>query len=378
MPYWRLSGFYLFYFAVLGALVPYWGLYLQSVGFSAADIGNLMSLLMFTRIVAPNVWAYVADHRESRLQVVRWTSFLTAVALAGVFGGTGFWRLAFVMVTFSFFWHASLPVLEVLVMNHTANRPGAYGRVRLWGSIGFILAVAGIGPLIDLSSPWVVLPSLALLAVGAWLASLTIPESKVFSQHEASDSLWKILRRPEMVAFFIASFLMQTSHGPYYTFYSIFLESFGYPKTVIGLLWAFGVLCEIGIFLAMPRLLRHVTLRVILLGSFLLAAVRWLVIGFFPENASMLVFAQVLHAATFGTFHAAGMQTVYRFFTGKHQHRGNAIYSTLSFGLGGALGSLVSGHAWETLGPQTTYVLAAGCATVAWLVGMFWFKPKAS
>ena len=159
MPYWRLSGFYFFYFATLGVLVPYWSLYLQSVGFAPVDIGNLIAILMFSRIVAPVVWGWIADHREQRMAVVRLASFLTVAAFSGVFFGTSFWWLAAVMLLFSFFWHASLPLLEVFVMQHTAARPGEYGRVRLWGSIGFIVAVLVLGLVIDVHGPWWVLPS---------------------------------------------------------------------------------------------------------------------------------------------------------------------------------------------------------------------------
>jgi len=149
MPYWRLAGFYFFYFSVLGALVPYWGLYLKSIGFTPVDIGSLMAVLMLSRIVAPNVWAYIADHREDRMRVVRVASFLTVLLFAGVFAGTSFWWLVLVMLAFSFFWHASLPLIEVQVMHHTRNKPGAYGRVRLWGSLGFIASVAALGPVLD-------------------------------------------------------------------------------------------------------------------------------------------------------------------------------------------------------------------------------------
>ena len=121
MPYWRLAGFYFFYFSVLGALVPYWGLYLQSIGFTPVDIGSLMAVLMLSRIVAPNVWAYIADHRNDRMRVVRVASFLTVLLFTGVFAGTSFWWLALVMLTFSFFWHASLPLIEVQVSITSAS-----------------------------------------------------------------------------------------------------------------------------------------------------------------------------------------------------------------------------------------------------------------
>jgi PPP family 3-phenylpropionic acid transporter len=368
MPYWRLAGIYLFYFAVLGALVPYWGLYLQSLGYGPAAIGTLTALIMLSRIVAPNLWAWIADHREQRMRVVRLASLLATLAFLGVFTGTGFWWLAAVTLAFSFFWHASLPLLEVFVLNHTAGRPGAYAHVRLWGSIGFILSVLALGPVVDAHGPWWVLPTIAALLAGIWLGSLLLPESQMRGAAPHPEPLLTVLLRPQVVAFLLACLLMQVSHGPYYTFYTIYLESHGYSKSLIGALWAFAVLCEIGVFLLMPQLLARVDLRRMLMASFALAALRWLLIGFFPQSLALLTAAQVLHAASFGAFHAAGVQMVQRFFTGRHQHRGQAIYSTASFGIGGAIGSYYSGHSWATLGPGATYAIAAGAALAALLV----------
>jgi PPP family 3-phenylpropionic acid transporter len=376
MPYWRLAGFYFFYFSVLGALVPYWGLYLKSIGFTPVDIGSLMAVLMISRIVAPNLWAYIADHREDRMRVVRVASFLTVVLFAGVFGGTSFWWLAFVMLAFSFFWHASLPLLEVQVMHHTRHRPGAYGRVRLWGSLGFIASVTALGPVLDAAGPWWILPALIVLMAGIWIYSLTLPESEMAGHMEHAGPFLKILLRPQILVFLLACLLMQVSHGPYYTFYSIYLDSHGYSKTVIGLLWAYAVVCEIGVFLIMPRLLARFELRTVLMTSFALAAVRWLLIGYFPDNILLLVAAQTLHAASFGTFHATGMQLVYKFFVGRHQHRGQAVYSTVAFGVGGAIGSYYSGHTWATLGPGPTFAIAAAAAVLAMGVTYFRLQPE--
>jgi PPP family 3-phenylpropionic acid transporter len=272
------------------------------------------------------------------------------------------------MLIFSFFWNASLPVLEVQVMHHTRQNPGQYGRVRLWGSIGFIASVIALGPLIDASGPWWILPVLLALMVGIWACSLVLPESEMAGPMGHPGSFLKTVTRPDVLVFLLACLLMAASHGPYYTFYSILLESHGYSKSSIGLLWAYAVVCEIGIFLLMPKILGHVSIRGVLLASFALAGARWLLIGLAPDNLALLIVAQTLHAATFGTFHAAGMQMAYRFFTGHHQHRGQAVYSTVGFGLGGAIGAYYSGHAWETLGAQTTYAIAAGCALGAWIV----------
>jgi PPP family 3-phenylpropionic acid transporter len=377
MPYWRLSGYYFFYFATLGVLVPYWGLYLKSVGFVPRDIGDLMALLMVSRIVAPVVWGWIADHRESRMTVVRAASLLTVVAFSGAFFGTGFWWLAAVMLLFSFFWHASLPLVEVSTMNHLGAHPGAYGRVRLWGSIGFIVSVMVLGRVIDVGGPGWVVPSLFILMAGIGVYSFTLPEDRRGLHLAHPQPFLKIILRRDVAGFLVACLLMQVSHGPYYTFYSIYLEEIGYSKSLIGVLWAFAVLCEIGVFLAMQRVFTRLSLRPVLLASFFLAALRWLLIGYYPHHLAVLVLAQSLHAATFGAFHATAMQMVHRFFTGRHQHRGQAIYGSASFGVGGALGSFVSGHTWTLLGPPATFGLAAVAAGGAFLVAYFILRPRA-
>lgn len=376
MVYWRLSTIYFFYFAVLGVLVPYFGLYLKSLGFTPVEIGSLMAILMLSRIVAPNVWAWIADHREGRLAVIRLSSLAAAASFLGVFFGTRFGWLALVMLAFSFFWHASLPVLEVLTLNHTGTRPGAYGRVRLWGSLGFIAAVLAVGPVLDAFGPWWVLPTLAVLLAAIFAATLILPETRIAARTAPPDPFLKTVFKPQIFAFLLACLLMQVSHGPYYTFYSIYLEGYGYSKALIGFLWALGVICEIGVFLAMPRLLARYALRQVLLASFAAAAVRWLLIGFFPESLAWLLLAQTLHAATFGSFHAAAMQMVHRFFTGRHQHRGQAVYSTASFGIGGVMGSFYSGYTWEALGPGPSYAIASAAAASAFLIAYTKLRPR--
>ncbi len=376
MVYWRLSTIYFFYFAVLGVLVPYFGLYLKSLGFTPIEIGSLMAVLMVSRIVAPNVWAWIADYREGRLPVIRASALLAAAAFLGVFFGVHFWWLALVMLAFSFFWHASLPVLEVLTLNHTGARPGAYGHVRLWGSLGFIATVLAMGPVLDAFGPWWVLPTLAVLLATVFAATLVLPETRVGSRTAHPGPFHKTVLKPEIIAFLLACLLMQVSHGPYYTFYSIYLEGYGYSKTLISFLWAFGVVCEIGVFLAMPRLLARYTLRKVLLVSFAAAVVRWLLIGLFPESLACLLLAQTLHAATFGSFHAAATQTVHRFFAGHHQHRGQAAYSTASFGIGGVVGSLYSGYTWEELGPGPSFAIAAAAAAAAFFIAYAMLRPR--
>ncbi len=376
MPYWRLSGFYLFYFAALGALIPYWGLYLKSLGFNPAEIGELMALLMATKIIAPNLWSWLSDHTGKRMAIVRLASLLTVIAFIGVFFATSFWWLALVMLLFSFFWNASLPQLEVTTLTHLGDHPHRYSTIRLWGSIGFILTVVGLGALLDQYRP-ALLPFVILALLGGiWLTSLGIPERQAPLLQLDHEPLLKILKRPEILAFLIMCFLMAASHGPYYTFYSIYLQAHDYSRSLIGQLWALGVLAEIGVFLIMPHLLPRLGLRMLLLISFAFASLRWLLIGFFVDKLTVLIFAQLLHGATFGAYHAVAIQLVNKYFTGRHRGRGQALYSSLGLGAGGAIGSLYSGYLWVSAGPALTFGIAAILSTCAFLTAWIFLRTS--
>jgi PPP family 3-phenylpropionic acid transporter len=310
------------------------------------------------------------------MAVVRLAGFLAVAAFTGVFFGKSFWWLAAVMLAFSFFWNASLPMLEAATLSHLGARATAYGYVRLWGSIGFIIAVSVVGPVLDQQGTERLLPILTGLMSGIWAFSLLVPESEVAGRVAHPQPFLKVILRKEVFAFLLACFLMQASHGPYYTFYSIYLDNHGYSKGLIGLLWAFAVICEIGVFLSMRPLLDRFHLRTVLLASFLLAALRWLLIGQFPDELAVLAAAQALHAATFGAFHAAAMQMIHRFFIGHHQHRGQAIYSSASFGLGGAVGSFYSGYIWSVWSATAAFNLAAGLAMLAFMVTWLGLRLK--
>jgi PPP family 3-phenylpropionic acid transporter len=365
MNYWRLSGFYLFYFATLGALVPYWNLYLRSLGFGVTEIGELTAILMATKIVAPYVWGWIADHTGRRIAIVRMASLLAALAFAGVFAGRGYWWLAFVMTAFSFFWNASLPQLEATTMNHLGSETRRYSRIRLWGSVGFILTVAGLGPLLDRYGAGLLPAVLLALFIAIWLSSLAVPESAADHGKPVQEPLRRVLGRPMVVSLFSICFLVQASHGPYYTFFTIYLENFGYSRTSIGQLWALGVFAEIGIFMLMPRLLSRFGARQLLLIATGLTSLRWLMIAVFPLHVVLIGLAQTLHAGSFGLYHAVSIHLVHRLFTGIHQGRGQALYSSVSFGAGGAAGSLASGYLWEGLGPEPMFLLAAVVSLMA-------------
>jgi PPP family 3-phenylpropionic acid transporter len=363
--YLNLSAFYFFYFAYLGAFAPFFALYLNHIGMNAVEIGMLMALPQLTRMLAPHLWGWLADHSGRRMQVVRWSGLAGTLVFMGVFAGESFALLCVVLFVMMFFWSAALPLVEATTLSHLGDETTRYGRIRVWGSVGFIAAVVAVGYLLDFFSPRAVLWVIAGLMACMLLLSCVVKEAPVTPHPDDDRTVWHVVRQPAVIAIVAGSALMAMAHGPYYTFYTIHLVDHGYSKSLAGWLWALGVICEIGIFVWMSHLYRAFTLRQILVASTLLAALRFVVIGWGADNVWLLLAAQTLHAASFGSFHAAAIGIVHKLFRGRHQARGQAIYGSLAYGLGGAVGGLASGYAWGGLGAGPTFTLAAGCALLA-------------
>ncbi len=369
VPYWRLSSFYFFYFASLGILVPYWSPYLKSLGYNSLTIGSLVAILPATKLVAPYIWGWLADHTRRSMLIIRVTSILALLSFSLVFINQQLWWLAFAMLLFSFFWNATLPQFEAITLNHLGNDSHRYSMIRLWGSLGFIVIVVLMGSLLETNDadiiPLVVLISFVFIAV----SSFTVPE-KLNAPHASHSPIWQVIKQPKVLAFLAVCFLMLCSHGPYYTFYTIYLDGLGYSSNMIGILWAVGVLAEVVIFLLMHRLLPQYGARKLLLVTLSLTTLRWLLIGFYADDLVILFIAQLLHAFSFGVFHSVGISLVHEYFTGSHQGRGQALYSSTSFGAGVAVGTLASGMVWDLWGAEVLFTLASCCTLLA--SGIVW------
>jgi PPP family 3-phenylpropionic acid transporter len=167
---------------------------------------------------------------------------------------------------------------------------------------------------------------------------------------------------------------MQMAHGIYYSFFSVYMENIGYKHSTIGYLWALGVAAEVAVFLMMHHWIARFGVRRILLVSIAIAALRWFLIGLFAKHLPVLLFAQCLHAATFGSFHAVAIYWVHHTFRGKQEGQAQAFYGAISFGLGGALGALVSGFLWDHLGAMRIFLMASFIALMAWMIAWHFFE----
>lgn len=374
LPYWRLSFYYFFYFAFIGVFSPYFTLYLQSLAMSAADIALLMSQMQLMRLVAPAFWGWLADKRGRQVDIIRLSGLCACIGFTGFFLTDNFIQLFIPMTLMAFFWSAALPLVESLTFSHLADESHRYSRIRVWGSVGFIVAVLLGGALLDHLPIGDVPAMVFVVLLGILVTAFRLPEGRRVSRAvaEASTpdlplaSLRSVLGDKQVWMLLLACFLMSSAHGVYYVFYSIHLDNLGYSKGMIGLLWSLGVLVEIGLFMVMAPLMQRYSLRALLLATYAVAVVRFLMIGWCAESLIFLLIAQTMHGLTFGVHHAAAIAAVNQWFPQHIHARGQALYSSISFGGGGLFGGIVSGLVWDSLGAGWAFSLGSVFSLVGW------------
>ena len=360
----RLASYYFAYFTYAGALVPYFSLWLAAQGFGAAQIAFVLAMPQVARVFAPSLWGWIADHTGRHREIVVFGAVAAFLGFAALYAVRGVAGVALVMLLLSVLAAGAMPLVENAALVATQGQAGRYGPIRLWGSIGFILAVLGTGAWLDYHEPDSILGIVVGLAAIVCIAAFGIPSGKRHAAASGGERIREVLARGEVRAFFAACMCMSVAHGAMYAFYSIYLEGAGYSKAVIGALWTLGVLAEVFVFLYLPQLMRRFSLRALLIASFLCAALRFAAIGWAVDLLAVLALAQLLHAATFGAFHAASIAAVHKLFPGRIAGRGQALYSSLTYGVGGAAGTLIAGWTWESLGAGPSFAVSALCGAV--------------
>ncbi|MCE9686836.1 MFS transporter [Shewanella sp. AS16] len=361
-----LRACYFFFFSILGVMVPYLGVFFENRGFNAQEIGFLLAILMATRIIAPNVWARVADRSGMRAELIKLGAAAAAISYLTFFYHGGFWYLAISLAVYTFFWNAILAQLEVITLETLGENAGRYGSIRSWGSGGYICLVVGGGFAIGHWGPEV-LPFIGMaLFIGMLASALPLPANRASVQRATERS--KLNWDKSLLWFLLSALLLQMSAGPFYGFFVLYLKQAGYSEAIAGLFVALGVVAEIVMFLFAPRLLSRHGVKALLVLSIGMTALRWLLVAFGVDSILWLGLSQLLHAFTFGLTHAASIQFVHRHFEASHRSQGQALYASLSFGVGGALGTWLCGLIWgDGSGAVWSWVFAAACATASML-----------
>ena len=373
--YINLSSFYFFYFAALGAFLPFWPLYLNYKNFSAYEIGIITGAMIGTKIIAPNIWGWIADKTGLRHRVIQFGTLSCFIIFTFASSVESFLNMVALIFLFSFFWNASLPQFEAVTMNSLGSSYNKYSQIRLWGSLGFILSVLSLSFLTNHFGISIVPNCILFLLFFTFSTTLLIKNTGIDKKNH-NDSLLSIAFKPAVVGILLSCFLMQLSHGPFYAFFAIYLSEYNYSTNLIGTIWSLGVVAEILIFMKISSWIPKYGLQNLFIISFLFAAIRWMLISFFADNIIIVAAATLFHAITYGMYHAVSISLIHEYFTGELQGRGQALYSSVSFGLGGSIGSFYSGYFWETSGGSAVYLYASLFAFLGFIVSFILVKSN--
>ena len=398
------------YFSLVGAMSPYLGLYFAAWGLSITQISLLLAMPQLMRVVAPPFWGAWADRAADRANLLKVSAGGALLAISLIAWAQRAYGWLLVLVSLLYFFNAAQgPIAESMALAAAGGDAGHYGRMRQWGSIGFIAAVSATGPLLDwLGARWLTAPmgALALLvllvswrvargsrsraaaasgaaasgaagvdpagvdSVGVDSAGVdpAVPEPHAeVPVPRRQPSVWRRLREPRIALFFVSCGLMMFAHAALYAFFSLYLDRHGYAKTWIGAIWSLGVVAEIALFRWQRGLFERFGALPLLSFSMGCAALRFALIGWGEGQWGIVLVSQLLHAITFGVHHSAAMALLHRWFEPAEQGRAQALFATLGYGVGGSIGGLAAGWWWDHVGPAWAFYSAALAAALGWL-----------
>lgn len=365
---WRFAAFYACYYAALGAYTPYIGRWVDSQGFDGYVVGAMLALWYGTRVISPPLWA-LAVTRSARpgiwlvagcaLSLLVFATFsLTHTAIA----------LLLVMTVFGLLFNAVMPQFEAMTLTALGPRANEYGRIRVWGSLGFLLVAGSYGALLDRwGNAMFVWLSLPLFVATLWAAALhrADPGPERVPTPTDAGHLW---RRPGVRRFLIVALLMQVSFGPFYVFYTLHLQAHGHSGLAVGALWAIGVLVEIALFWVAPQAIARFGADRLLPVCMGVTVARWIVTALFADSFAVMALAQATHALGFAMFHACNMRLMTEYFPGRRAATGQSLLYGFSSGIGGVIGALMAAAAWQQAGGALAFVCAAAVSAAALLV----------
>lgn len=356
---------YFLYFGVLGIFLPYFNLYLHQLGFSGTEIGTVSAIRSLCLVLFSILWSLAADRYDIRGPVYRACLFASAAIWLLYFGTGDFAGIAAVTLLYGIFFSPIISFMEAFTLDGLGAEKGTYGRIRLWGTVAFILAVTSLGPVIDRTGIRIILWLIFAGGLTQAVSALALPRVRVDRDSPLAGSA-RFLRKPETLGYLGAAFLMLVSHGTFYGFFSIHLEGLGFAGTFIGFTWALAPLSEILVMVYSDQIFRRFSVANVLRFAFGIAALRWLILSL-TANPAVVLASQVFHAATYGAFHIAGLLYIDRMAPDRSKTLAQSVNGALTYGLGMMVGVFLNGFLYEQIGP---FALFGFSSVVAGLGGL--------
>jgi MFS transporter, PPP family, 3-phenylpropionic acid transporter len=370
----HFSLFYFFYYAALGAYTPYIGRWIDSMGFDGYVVGTMLGLWYASRIIGPPVWNAIIERSEKPGHWFFAGSMLTLLCFCGFMFTHTRMELFFVMGLFGFFYNAVMPQFEAMTLAALGANTQDYGRIRVWGSIGFLCVAGSYGKLLDQlgneTFVWLSIPLFVATAITAWAHR----EDRHHLGERIKVKFIELWKQKGVPSFLFVVQLVQISFGAFYVFFTLHLQAQGHSGATIGALWAFGVFIEIAMFWFAPRLIARFGVHRLTIFCLLISVVRWIIVAFFAKNLALMFLLQSTHAFGFAVFHACCMARISTYFPGNLGKAGQSMMYGFSSGIGGVLGAALASVMWDLGKGRAAFMASAIVSLLA--CGVYWITRE--
>ena len=355
---------YFTYFFSYGIFLPFWGVWLKGEGIAPETIGMLLGAGLVARFLGSLLIAPRVKDPSHLVSALRLLALLTLAFAVGFCFGNGWGWLMLVIAGFNLFFSPLVPLTDALAATWQKQIRMDYGRVRLWGSLAFVIGSALTGQLVAVWGHNAILYSLILsvlaMLLGMLLKPSVMPQGEARTHGGAERSLWALLKEGPVWRFLLCVTLLQGAHAGYYSFGSIYWQEAGYSASTIGYLWSLGVVAEVIIFASSIVLFRLWNARNLLLLSACCGVLRWSLMAYSTELGWLLLI-QILHCGTFTVCHLAAMRFIAAR-QGQEVIQLQAVYSALAMGGGIAVMTVIAGFLFEHWQGGVFWVMAAVAA----------------
>lgn len=342
----RISLVYGAIFAVIGIIMPFWPIWLESKGISPIEIGLILAVGTWSRAILNPLLAQNADRHGRPDIMIILLGWGALVAHLLFFVSDSFLSLFLISVCSSILLFAMMPMADAITMLKVREGIIDYGRVRLWGSLTFIVAALGGGYFLE-GKPenyilWLIVVLLLLTVVICHL----VPRTDTAGTKKFLTPLLNILRNSRLITFIISASLIQASHAVYYGFSTLHWRANGIDELTIGALWAEGVIAEIILFAIAGKYINRIGPMVFLMIGGTAAIIRWIILGC-TTDITHLILIQWFHAFTFGATHLAALYYIAKSVPVEFTATAQSLYSSFAVGSTMAFAMLGSGWLYE-------------------------------
>jgi PPP family 3-phenylpropionic acid transporter len=362
-----LSGFYILYFGALGITLPFFPAYLKSLSLSASEIGVLLALPPLFSLFAPPFWGHLADWSGRGDRVLSLVSLGACACFALLLAANRFGSLFLVIGAYALFNSSITPLIDSLTLQRVALSGGSFARVRLFGSIGFVLSSSLFGiSVAKIDRATVVVPLCLMAGYFAW--SLGIRARCASASPPSPLSGLRLLADRDLAIVLAASCLHWIACAPFHGTFSIHVQALGLPPIVVGLAAGLGVLAETAFMYFYPRFANRIAAKYLLFVAFIASSARWTGMAL-VDRPELIILLSLLHGLTFGAFYVASVAYVSSRAAPQLRASAQALFVSATFGIGGLIGYLSSGVGYDALGGHRLFA-AAGLVELlpAWLI----------